>query len=62
MIWVFVLGAGLALTFSTLGALSVWVKLLAIGLKAALFVLGILSLAFIWKHLFRKSPESVIKE
>lgn len=54
MILIFVLGAGLALTFGTLGALSVWVKILTLGLKAVLFVLGILSLAFIWKHFFRK--------
>lgn len=50
MIWVFVLAIGVAITFSTLGAVSVWVKLLAVGLKVALFALGVLTLAFAWKQ------------
>lgn len=58
MIWIFMLAIGLAMTFTTLGAFSVWVKLLAVGLKVALFLLGFLTLAFIWKHFFRKAQES----
>jgi len=53
MIWIFALAIGLAMTFSTLGAFSVWIKVLAVGLKVALFAISILTLAFIWKHLFR---------
>jgi len=55
MIWVFVLAIGVAITFSTLGALSVWVKLFAVGLKVVLFALGLLTLAFVWKRFPRKT-------
>jgi len=55
MIWIVVLATGLALTFSTLGAVSVWVKLLAVGLKVALLVIGCLTLVLVWKHFFRKT-------
>jgi len=54
MIWAFILAIGVAITFSTLGAVSVWVKLLAAGLKVSLFALGLLTLTFIWKHAFRR--------
>jgi len=56
MIWVFVLAIGIAITFSTLGAFSVWLKLFAVGFKVALFVVGLLTLAFVWKHCFRRTP------
>ena len=55
MIWVFVLAFGIAITFSVLGALSVWLKLLSVGLKLALSALGILTFAFLWMHIFRKT-------
>lgn len=55
MFWIFLLGIGIAITFIKLGAISVWVTVLAAGLKAALFVVAILTLAFVWKHVFRKS-------
>lgn len=55
MIWVFILAIGVAITFSTLGALSVWVKLLLVVVKAVVVLLGILSLGFLWKHIFHKT-------
>ena len=60
MIWVFILVIGVALTFSALGAFSVWLKLMAVGLKVALFVIGILILVFAWKHIFDKKRISAL--
>ena len=53
MFWIIVLAVGVALTFTTLGAYSVWLKILVAGLKVALLVVSVLTLAFIWKHVFR---------
>jgi hypothetical protein len=55
MIWIFLLAIGLAMTFTTLGSFFVWVKLLAIGIKVVLVAFGILSVAFVWKHIFHKT-------
>lgn len=54
MFWIILLVAGFALTFTTLGAYFVWFKMLLVGLKVALFVIGVLTLAFVWKRIFRK--------
>lgn len=60
MFWIIVLAVGVALTFTTLGAYSVWFKILVAGLKLALLVLSVLTLAFIWKRVFR-GPSPVPK-
>ena len=56
MIWIFVLAVGIAMTFTTLGVYSVWLKVFLACLKLALVVISVLSLAFLWKHIFRKAP------
>jgi len=55
MIWIFVLAVGIAMTFTTLGVYSVWLKVFAAGLKIALLVIFALLLPFLWKRLFRKA-------
>ncbi len=55
MIWIFVLAVGIAMTFTTLGVYSVWLKVFAAGLKVALLMVSVLSLAFVWKRVSRKS-------
>lgn len=55
MIWIFMLVVGIVIAFTTLGAFSVWLKVFAVGLKLALLVISVLTLAFIWKHIFKKS-------
>jgi len=54
MVWIIVLAVGFAVTFTVLGAYSVWFKILLAGLKVALVVIGILTLAFVWLRIFRK--------
>jgi len=58
MFWIFLLAVGLVLTFTTLGAFSVWLKVFAVGLKLALFVISVFSLFFVWKHFLPKSKVS----
>jgi len=55
MFWIFLIAVGVVLTFTTLGAFSVWLKVFAIGLKVAMLVISVLTLAFIWKHFLPRS-------
>lgn len=49
MFWLTFIGIGVAFTFIKLGALSVWVGILATGIKLALFAIACLAVALIWK-------------
>lgn len=52
MVWLAIIGIGMALTFVKLGALSVWVGVLAVGIKLALLAIIGLVAALIWKKIF----------
>jgi hypothetical protein len=49
MFWLAIIGIGVAFAFIKLGALSVWVGVLAAGIKLALLVIAGLAVALIWK-------------
>ncbi len=49
MFWLAIIGIGVALTFIKLGALSVWVGILAAGIKLALLAIACLAAVLIWK-------------
>jgi hypothetical protein len=55
MFWVALLAVAVAVTFSTIGTMSVWIKMFALGAKALLLIIGALTLWFIWKHFFKKA-------
>ena len=57
MFWIFILLAGLALTFSTLGAYSVLISVLSGVLKLALLVIAGLSIALIWRKFFGEKKQ-----
>jgi uncharacterized protein YqfA (UPF0365 family) len=50
MFWLAIIGIGVAFTFVKLGALSVWVGILAAGIKLALLAIVGLVVALIWKR------------
>lgn len=54
MFWIFLLITALAALLLKLGAASVMVSVLSIGLKAAVIVIAILGLILIWKTIFPK--------
>jgi hypothetical protein len=54
MFWIALLVVGAAMTFSTLGAMSVWLKLFAIGFKFLLALLSVVTLWFVWKRFLPK--------
>ena len=55
MFWTFMMFAGLAAVFAQLGAYSVWVVLLAGGLKLALLAIAGLVVVLLWRKLFPKN-------
>jgi len=55
MFWTFLLLSGMALVFVQLGAYSVWVMLLAVGLKVTLFIIAALVIALLWRKVFAKN-------
>lgn len=55
MFWAFLLCTGMALVFAQLGAYSVWVVLLAGGLKLAFLVIAILAIVLLWRKVFQKN-------
>jgi hypothetical protein len=60
MFWICILAIGAAMTFSALGAYSVWFKIFVFGFKLVLWIISILTLWFVWKHFFKsKTSESV---
>lgn len=54
MFWMFLIAVATALVFIKLGALSVWVSVLSLTLKAALIAAIVAALfinaAFVWRH------------
>lgn len=52
MHWIFICFAAVALAFILLGALSVWVVILDLALKAMLLVAVVSAVYFIWQRLF----------
>lgn len=50
MFWLAIIGLGVAFAFAKLGALSVWVGILAAGIKLALLAIVALVAALIWKR------------
>lgn len=52
MFWTFILFSAFGLVFIKLGAYSVWVAILASGLKLALFVIACLGIALLWRKVF----------
>ena len=54
MFWIFLLFTALAAILIKLGAASVMVSVLSIGLKAAVIVIAILGLLLIWKTISSK--------
>jgi hypothetical protein len=58
MFWICILAVGAAMTFSTLGAYSVWLKIFAFGFKLMFLFVSVLTLWFIWKHVFKTKTAS----
>ncbi|MDR7307950.1 hypothetical protein [Rhodoferax saidenbachensis] len=52
MFWLAIIGLGVSFAFIKLGALSVWVGILAAGIKLALLVISSLVVVLIWKMTF----------
>lgn len=52
MFWGFLLLTGLALVFVQLGAMSVWVAVLKLGLMLALLALAIMGIVLLWRKMF----------
>ena len=53
MFWGFILLTGLAFVFAQLGAMSVWVSVLKLGLMLALLVLAVIGIVFLWRKVFK---------
>ena len=52
MFWGFLLLTGLAFVFVQLGAMSVWVSVLKLGLMLALLVLAVMGILILWRKVF----------
>lgn len=50
MFWLAIIGLGVAFAFVKLGALSVWIGILSVGIKLALLAIVGLVAALIWKR------------
>jgi len=57
MFWLTLLVIGVALTFSTMGAMSVWLSLFALGAKGLAIVIFGITLWSLWKHFFKKDSQ-----
>lgn len=55
MFWGLMIFGALAFAFAQLGAYSVWVAVLAGGLKLALLIIAGLAIAILWQKLFSKN-------
>jgi hypothetical protein len=53
MFWIFILSGVLALVFFKLGAMSVLISALSIGLLVALLVIAGLVIVALWRRMFR---------
>ncbi len=52
MFWTFLTFAGLAVVFAQLGAMSVWISVLKIGLLLSLIIIAGGASIFIWRKVF----------
>ena len=52
MFWGFLLLTGLAFVFVQLGAMSVWVAVLKLGLMLALMGLAVMGIVLLWRRIF----------
>lgn len=52
MFWGFLLLGGLAFVFMQLGAMSVWVSVLKLGLMLALLALVVMGIVLLWRKVF----------
>jgi len=52
MFWGFLLLSGLAFVFVQLGAMSVWVSVLKLGLMLALLALAVMGIVLLWRKVF----------
>jgi hypothetical protein len=57
MFWGFLLLTGLAFVFVQLGAMSVWVSVLKMGLMLALLLLAVMGIVILWRKFFGKSQD-----
>lgn len=57
MFWIFLLAVALATTFTKLGAASVMISILSIGLQVALGIIALLAALLVWKHFVRHKPQ-----
>lgn len=52
MFWGFLLLSGFAFVFMQLGAMSVWVSVLKLGLMLALLLLAVMGIVLLWRKVF----------
>jgi hypothetical protein len=52
MFWGFLLFAGLAAVFAQLGAMSVWLVVLKVGLMLALLIVAAMVIVLLWRKVF----------
>ena len=60
MFWTVMLMSALALVFVKLGALSVMVTVLGVGLKLALLICAVLGIAFLWQRIKPKTNKKYL--
>jgi hypothetical protein len=54
MLWALILVVALAIVFVKLGAYSVWMTILAVGLKVAMLAIAGLSMVLLWWSVFAR--------
>ncbi len=59
MFWGFLLLTGLAFVFVQLGAMSVWVSVLKLGLMLALLALAVMGIVSLWRKVFAAKHKSM---
>lgn len=62
MFWGFLLLSGLAFVFVQLGAMSVWVSVLKLGLMLALLALAVMGIVLLWRKVFAARQLKQIKQ
>lgn len=62
MFWGFLLLSGLAYVFVQLGAMSVWVSVLKLGLLVALLVLAVMVIVVMWRRVFNARTQKQIDQ
>lgn len=62
MFWGFLLLTGLAFVFVQLGAMSVWVSVLKLGLMVALLLLAVMGIVLLWRRVFAPRPLKQINQ